>query len=207
MSRVISGTFSAELFTESCSIPELYRIYHGGQEVDGRLVARQEHIWNRVSSHLFFSANRKYVEEEYLFEKMYRPTKENEVDVTEIPRNFFVADARTVPPATLVCVNTLGLWYDDIRTIEDFLAGFKEHKVRTLPELLLRDPDYDSFQFKPYHQRRPALQTAVDFRRQLEQAKQDWFRIYTKQFNIMHLERYRRQDTNVILVPGPILVR
>ena len=184
---IIFNMLTAELYSGNCKVPLDFRLYHGGEAIDGLLKTQEEATWSRLSDHVFFSANINCIQEEYLKDS----------------HQLYVTDAREVTSNSFVMTDLMGWWYDDVHFFEDFLKYFEEHKVNDLESLLKINPDY---RLRNGFDKFTDLKVREDFAEGLKEAKKNWFHEYCEPFNVRDIEKYRKQGDNVILVPGPISV-
>ena len=201
----------AELYSEKCKIPRRFRLYHAGRGIDGFLKAKEGSIYSKLSSHIYFSANMASIQQEYLGDFLidnpkYRDDKE--IDRYR-ERELFVIDARKVPFDAYVLVNKIGWWYDKLRCIDEIIQDMENNKVNGIAELIRKNPDFlleGSYRAR-YLEKFPNLKSKEDFRKRFEEERQEWFSKYCRIFNFLHMERYSKDNDNVILVLGPIPIK
>ena len=166
-----------------------FNLYHGGPRGQKKLIADPNKTWGRVSSHIYFLANRRSVERHYT-----RGEGKDE-------RVLYVVDSRLVPAETLTVPNGEAVWYDEIRDLEGALKVAKQNPGRDVKDFF-QDPDFAAF--RKYLEKHE-LQTPEDVGRRLEEAKKEWFEKNTKPFDINLMTKYRKRKT-IVMVPGPIEV-
>ena len=218
---------------EDCDIPVSFQIYHGGKAVDGFLSSKGEASWGEFSTHVYFSANKAYAQK-YARDYTRQSAEENKPFSAQLsiqrsvqssthlsaqsslqlsaqqsmPEGIlYLADARALPSETYVVKNSEALWLDDFRCVSSIIKGFEEHCVDSLTKLQALDSDYREYPYPQYLQQFPDLKTKDDFHQQREYERERWFKDYCDLFDIRKLSAYRRRKENVILVPGPIMVR
>lgn len=183
----------AELYSKNSIIPEKFRLYHGGKSIN-RVLKRDLSVTRYLSGHVFFSTDLSYVQEEYLGDMCQFQDQE---------KNLYLIDARDISGNSFIITNLNGVWYDEIRRIEEIIQGFRQNKINDLSDLVKLDPN---FLHNRVVEKCPKLKTKEDFLIKLKEAKYNWFPKYTRPFNIMHMQRYKKLKRKIIGVPGPIPV-